>query len=79
MYFESMYINDVGPYSSLLLHSGHYNVITIEAERTGCIGLTHWGPDKMAAIFQTTFSNGFSWMKIFEFQLRIILSLFQKV
>ena len=24
--------------------------------------LTHWGWDKMAAIFQTTFSNAFSWM-----------------
>ena len=24
--------------------------------------LTHWGWDKMAAIFKTTFSNGFSWM-----------------
>ena len=26
--------------------------------------LKHWGRDKMAAIFQTTFSNAFSWMKI---------------
>ena len=24
----------------------------------------HWDRDKMAAIFQTTFSNAFSWMKI---------------
>ena len=23
--------------------------------------LTHWGRNKMAAIFQTTYSNGFSW------------------
>ena len=29
--------------------------------------LTHWGWDKMAAIFQTTFWNAFSWMKIFDF------------
>ena len=31
--------------------------------RPYCLGLnvlTHWGRDKMAAIFQTTFSNGFS-------------------
>ena len=28
--------------------------------------LTHWGRDKMAAIFQATFSNAFSWMKIYE-------------
>ena len=26
--------------------------------------LTHWGWDKMAAIFPMTFSNAFSWMKI---------------
>ena len=25
---------------------------------------THWGPDKMAAISQTTLSNTFSWMKM---------------
>ena len=29
--------------------------------------LTHWGRDKMAAIFQTTFSNGFSSMKCMNF------------
>ena len=28
--------------------------------------LTHWGRDKMAAIFPTTFSTTFSWMKKFE-------------
>ena len=31
--------------------------------------LTHWGRDKMAAIFRTTFSNAFSWMKMLEFRL----------
>ena len=30
---------------------------------------THWGRDKMAAIFQTTFSNAFSWMKMYEISL----------
>ena len=29
--------------------------------------ITRWGLDKMAAIFQTTFSNGLSWIKIYEF------------
>ena len=29
--------------------------------------LTHWSWDKIAAIFQTTHSNAFSWMKIYEF------------
>ena len=33
--------------------------------------LTHWGRDKMAAIFQTTFWNGFSLLvKMYTFQLR---------
>ena len=31
--------------------------------------LTHWGRDKIDAISQTTFSNAFAWMKIFEFRL----------
>ena len=32
--------------------------------------LTHWGRGKMDAIFQTTISNGFSWMKMYEFRLK---------
>ena len=35
--------------------------------------------DKMAAIFQTTFSNAFSWMKMYEFRLRFHWSLFPRV
>ena len=38
--------------------------------------LTHWGRDKMNTIFQMTFSNGFSWMKMYEFQLTFHWSLF---
>ena len=38
--------------------------------------LTHWGRDKMAAFFQTTFSNDFSWMKMYEFWLTFHWSLF---
>ena len=37
---------------------------------------THWGRDKMAAIFRTKFSNGFSWMKMYEFLLKFHWSLF---
>ena len=40
---------------------------------------THWGQDKMAAIFQTTFSNAFSWKKMFEFRLKFHWSLFPGV
>ena len=38
--------------------------------------LTHWGRDKMADIFQTTFSNAFSSRNMYEFWLRFHLSLF---
>ena len=41
--------------------------------------LTHWGREKMAAIFQTTFSNAFSWMKIYEFRLNFHRSLVLRV
>ena len=37
---------------------------------------THWGWDKMADIFQTTFSNAFSWMEMYECWLRFHWSLF---
>ena len=38
--------------------------------------LAHWGWDKMAAFFQTTFSNAFSWMKMYELRLSFHWSLF---
>ena len=43
--------------------------------------LIHWGQDKMADIFQTTFSNVFSWMKInvYELRLKFHWSLFLRV
>ena len=41
-------------------------------------GLTHWGRDKMAAIFQTTFSNAFTWMEMHEFRFRFHWNLFPR-
>ena len=41
--------------------------------------LTHWGWDKMAVIFQTTFSDAFSWMKIYELWLIFHWALFLRV
>ena len=41
--------------------------------------LTHWGRDKMAAIFQTTYSKAFSWMKMYKFWLKFHWSLFLRV
>ena len=38
--------------------------------------LTHWGRDKMAAIFQTTFSHAFSWMKMNDIRLKFHWNLF---
>ena len=43
------------------------------------IRLTHWGRDKMAAIFQTTFSIAFSWMKMYDFRLKFQWSLFLRI
>ena len=50
---------------------------------TYCSTLTHWGWDKMAAIFHTTFSNACSRMKMYKFWFhwslfpRIQLTVFQ--
>ena len=41
--------------------------------------MTHWGQDTTAAIFQTTFSNAFSLMKMSEFRLKLQWSLFRRV
>ena len=41
--------------------------------------LTHWGWNKMAAIYQTTSSNEFSWMKLYKFWLRFHWSLYPRV
>ena len=38
--------------------------------------LRHWRRDKIAAIFNTTFINGFSWMKMYKFRIRFHWSLF---
>ena len=38
--------------------------------------LTHWGQDKMDAIYQTVYSNAFSWKKMYGFRLRLHWSLF---
>ena len=41
--------------------------------------ISHWSRDKMAAILQTTFSNAFSWMKVFGFRLIFHWNLFPRV
>ena len=41
--------------------------------------LTHWGRDKMAPIFQATFWNAFSFMKMYKIWIRFHWSLFLRV
>ena len=41
--------------------------------------LIYFGRDKNAAIFQKTFSNAFSWTKMYKFWLRLHWSLFPRV
>ena len=40
---------------------------------------SHWGWNKMAAVFQMTFSNAFSWISVYEFQSKISLKFVPKV
>ena len=44
-----------------------------------CPPLTHWVRDKMAASLQTTFSNAFFSMKMFEFWLKFHWNMFLRV
>ena len=50
--------------------------LRVGGEISGFNTLTHWGRDTMAAIFQTTFSNGFFWMQMYEFRLTFHWNLF---
>ena len=65
-------------------HNGHssLNIIHVQADHMylnlSWPILTHWGRDKMAAIFHTTFSNVFSWMKMYELRTKFHWSLFQR-
>ena len=45
----------------------------------GLAWLTHWDRDEIDAILQRTFSNAFSWMKMFEFRLKFHWNLFPRV
>ena len=53
--------------------------LILQLHLPGNIELTHWGRDKIDAILQTTLSNAFSWMKMFEYWLKFHWSLFPMV
>ena len=56
-----------------------FSVFTKSAAMAPGTHLIHLGWDKMAAIFQTIFSNAFSWMKMYKFWLIFDWSLFPRV
>ena len=60
--------------SSTMVLTGNYLFQNITSPASD--GLTHQGRGKMAAIVQTTFSNAFSWMNMYEFHLRFHWDLF---
>ena len=53
--------------TSILVPSHHFD------------GLTHWGRDKLAAVSQTTYSHGFSWMKVYELWWKFHWSLLLRI
>ena len=57
--------------------SGFPAICDCVVKRPDCINTLGW--DKMAAILQTTFSNEFSWMKMYYFRLKFHWSLFPRV
>ena len=59
--------------------SSYLVVCALKILLSGFRGLTHSGRDKMVAIFQTTFSNSFSWMKMYQFRSKFHWSLFLRV
>ena len=59
-----------------LVRTGSFIGGKVENPKT--YGLTHWGRDKMDAIFQTPFSNGFLNENVW-ISIKILLKLFQRV
>ena len=63
-------------FSYFTCHFEWYHLFTSVGSKSS---LTHWGRDEMNNISQTTFSNAFSSMKIFEFRSKFHWSLFPRV
>ena len=63
---------------NVFIENGPCKIYTILSRPQSADMLTLWSQDKMAVISQTTSSNAFSWMKMYEFHLRFNWSLFLK-
>ena len=62
-----------GPHPVLCCRFSHWLI-----NRRDNIGSVSWGRYKIAAISQTTFSNAFSWMKMYWFRFKISLKFIHK-
>ena len=71
-----MKVSTVPADGQALLPVASTSASTVMRKIRSCMHLTHWGRDKMVIICQTTFSNGFSSMKMYEFRLKFHWSLF---
>ena len=63
-------------------HTTHIYFLTNELNNVVSLTsalLPHWGRDKMANIFLTTFSNAFSWMEMYQFRFRFHWNLFLQI
>ena len=63
-----------------LINSCYNDSIAGQHSASFCVCfLTHWGHDKMVAIFQTTFLEAFSWLKMYKFRFKISLKFVPQV
>ena len=67
VYDEAVIWKRFSQYCSFKMPSGTWRPFCF-----GLSALTHWDRDKIAAISQTRLSNPFSWMKMFEFRLKLV-------
>ena len=77
MYKCKNYINPAFVGESFTSHDLHILQKTVKNLNNPL--LTHWGWDQIDAMSQTTFSNEFSWMKMYEYRLKFHWSLFLRV
>ena len=80
---------NIGDAGDLRRHHTHYDVtVMLAAWGTNFFlnisvstpeGWPHWARDKIVIIWQTTFSNAFSWIKKYEFRLRFHWSLLLRI
>ena len=78
IYSNCIYVIEIRWFGHFLFND-IFNLVVLKLGYSEQIRLTHWGRYKMADIFQTTFSNAFSWMKMFEFRIQCDWSVFLRV